>query len=180
MLLINRTSITLIVERAHVPLSGSIQFTNVESGQYLLQFKSTRLKFHTYAIAVKEQDVRATVHVPGVGDAPGAFVGNTLHVQPLGRVMYSSKKQSFNPIAMFKSNPMFLLLAVAALSLVLMPKLLELLDPELVSEVQQNQAEMHSKLASFGNFDVAKMLSSSEAAPPPTASASSTKKHKRR
>ncbi|KAM0786757.1 hypothetical protein ACM66B_002192 [Microbotryomycetes sp. NB124-2] len=152
-----------LVERANVPLSGSIEFANVEQGDYLVSIKSNRLRFHTYAVTVDEQDqVRARLHVLGHGDVPGTYLGSTLHVQPLGPILYSSRKQGFNPIAIFKSNPMLLLLAVAAVSVVLLPKLLEMLDPELVQEVQQNQADMHSKLASLQNLEFSKLLSSQD------------------
>jgi hypothetical protein len=39
------------------------------------------------------------------------------------------------------------MMLVAAISMLGMPKLLAMLDPETVAEVQQNQADMHSKIA---------------------------------
>ncbi|KAK4052671.1 hypothetical protein OIV83_001958 [Microbotryomycetes sp. JL201] len=129
----------------------------------------------TYAVTVDEQNqVKARLHVLGHGDVPGTFLGATLNVQPLGPILYSSFKQGLNPVAIFKSNPMFLLLAIAAISVVLLPRLLEMLDPELVQEVQQNQADMHSKLAAFSNLEFSKLLPSQEGPAQGSSSAVST------
>jgi hypothetical protein len=51
------------------------------------------------------------------------------------------------------------MMAIAALSMFGLPKILAMIDPEIAAEVQQNQAEMHAKLASFGGMDVSGGLS---------------------
>lgn len=46
-----------------------------------------------------------------------------------------------------KSNPTILMLVIGGLAAVALPALLQMLDPEIAQEVQQNQREMHNKLA---------------------------------
>lgn len=55
---------------------------------------------------------------------------------------------------MLKGNPLILMLAVGALSMFGLPKLLAMIDPEIAEEVAQNQRDMHSKLAAFSSMDV--------------------------
>lgn len=60
---------------------------------------------------------------------------------------------------MAKGNPIILMMGIALLSMLGMPKLLSMLDPEIAEEVRQNQLDMHSKMSSFGGMDLTSGLS---------------------
>lgn len=55
---------------------------------------------------------------------------------------------------------MLLMALFAGISMFGLPKLLSMIDPEIAEEVAKNQADMHSKFASFSNMDVGVLFTS--------------------
>ncbi|KAI9605174.1 hypothetical protein H4Q26_003149 [Puccinia striiformis f. sp. tritici PST-130] len=73
---------------------------------------------------------------------------------PTAKIQYEEIKVGFNPIAMLMGNPMYLLMGGMAVFMMIMPKLIGLMDPETLAEVQANQADLHKQMASIQDMDL--------------------------
>jgi len=88
-----------------------------------------------------------------------------IQLVPTARIQYEQIKLGFNPVAMLLGNPMYLLMGGMAVFIMIMPKLIGLMDPETLAEVQANQADLHKQMTSIQDMDFtsgfAKILSAS-------------------
>lgn len=88
-----------------------------------------------------------------------------IQLVPTAKIQYEQIKVGFNPIAMLLGNPMYLLMGGMAVFMMIMPKLMSLMDPETLAEVQANQADLHKQMSSIQDMDFtsgfAKILSAS-------------------
>ncbi|KAL7004662.1 hypothetical protein EMMF5_005769 [Cystobasidiomycetes sp. EMM_F5] len=76
-----------------------------------------------------------------------------LVLRPLNKKQYYEEARVFSPIDMLKQNKMILMMVAAAVFAFGMPKLLAMIDPEALKEVQANQAEMHKNLQNVQNLE---------------------------
>ncbi|ORY78073.1 hypothetical protein BCR35DRAFT_111741 [Leucosporidium creatinivorum] len=179
---------TRTILRQPVTNKATFRFEDVGPGEYVLKVLSRRQAFQTYAVNVAplSEEVTASLYAFGVGPIPGTSLKHPLSIPSLGAIDYFEPAPSFDIIAMAKGNPMILMMAIAALSMFGLPKLLSMIDPEIAAEVQQNQADMHAKLASFGSMDVSGGLSKALAGsdggstPPVTVAGASEGKSKKK
>ncbi|KNZ63708.1 hypothetical protein VP01_1110g3 [Puccinia sorghi] len=76
-----------------------------------------------------------------------------IQLVPTARIQYEQTKLGFNPVAMLLGNPMYLLMGGMAVFMIVMPKLIGLMDPEALAEVQANQADLHKQMTSIQEMD---------------------------
>ncbi|OAV89915.1 hypothetical protein PTTG_12313 [Puccinia triticina 1-1 BBBD Race 1] len=179
---------------------GTFVLQDVEPGMYVLTVQCRTVAFPALSIEVLASK-NVAVEPPVVkhhvfGQAPPPQLDPTgpprperrlqypIQLVPTAKIQYEEIKVGFNPIAMLLGNPMYLLMGGMAVFMMIMPKLIGLMDPEALAEVQASQADLHKQMASMQSMDltsgIAKMLSASndnEETPPSSHASSKTTSH---
>ncbi|EFP89771.2 hypothetical protein PGT21_020538 [Puccinia graminis f. sp. tritici] len=161
---------------------GTFVLQDVEPGKYVLIVQCRTVAFPALSIEVPSSKDGPNTGPPIVkhhvfGQAPPPPVDPTgpprpefrlqypIQLVPTAKIQYQEIKVGFNPIAMLLGNPMYLLMGGMAVFMMIMPKLIGLMDPEALAEVQASQADLHKQMASIQDMDltsgIAKILSSS-------------------
>ncbi|KAH9456367.1 hypothetical protein MJO28_006408 [Puccinia striiformis f. sp. tritici] len=160
---------------------GTFILQDIEPGKYVLTVQCRTVAFPALSIEVlppSQDDLRHPVvkhHVYGQAPPPPPDplapprperrLDYPIQLIPTAKIQYEEIKVGFNPIAMLMGNPMYLLMGGMAVFMMIMPKLIGLMDPETLAEVQANQADLHKQMASIQDMDLtsgfSKMLSAS-------------------
>ncbi|PLW10442.1 hypothetical protein PCANC_01712 [Puccinia coronata f. sp. avenae] len=161
---------------------GTFILQDVEPGQYVLTVQCRTVAFPALSVHVPSRIGSSSGELPVVkphvyGQAPPPPRDPTappmpehrlqypIQLVPTAKIQYEQIKVGFNPIAMLLGNPMYLLMGGMAVFMMIMPKLMSLMDPETLAEVQANQADLHKQMSSIQDMDFtsgfAKILSAS-------------------
>jgi len=156
--------------RAFIRADGQFKIRNVQAGSYLLSVLDREYSFPSLSITVlpnadsdnSPQSVQVRPHT--IGRIPGdpatiPLLSYPLQIKPVTKLDYYDVKKAFSVTGLIMQNKMILFMVIGIGFAVGMPKLLALVDPETLKEVQANQAEMHRNLGSVQNMDVAGSLS---------------------
>lgn len=112
----------------HIPLIQSyyLDRSDVPAGEYILSFVDREWLFPEYAITVTPEDgVLAKPH--RAGEVPSPHINNVpypLVVRPTGSPVFKEHKKAFSLVNLVMGNPMYLLMAVGAVLVFAMPKLM--------------------------------------------------------
>ncbi|CAG8519707.1 7564_t:CDS:2, partial [Paraglomus occultum] len=129
---------------------------NVPPGSYLLEVSSRRYLYPRLRVNVDASGIQAFITILGA-DWPDKINTNAQHpnvnalktanalLYPLelkARTMadYFSPRESFSIASLF-ANPLIIMMGVSIVLLVVMPKMMEGLDPEALKELQENQPQ---------------------------------------
>ncbi|KAI7884253.1 hypothetical protein K492DRAFT_142909 [Lichtheimia hyalospora FSU 10163] len=143
---------------SHITNNGRFEFSNIEPGNYLLEVQSVDYVFPKLRLEVDKEKglTRAAYSIYGQSwDKTGYTVEQPLELRAKAVANYFMQRQGFNIFGLFK-NPMFLMLGVSALMLVVMPKMMQNLDPEALKEISQTQADAQKMMTDMPSL--AKML----------------------
>lgn len=75
-----------------------------------------------------------------------------------GRKVYVVPDQGFDPIGMFKGNPMMIMMLAAGVLIFVLPKILENMDPELVKDMTERQDKLFNMQNSLQSGDFSALL----------------------
>ncbi|KAG8936622.1 hypothetical protein FRC03_012416 [Tulasnella sp. 419] len=160
--------------KANVLRSGNFTIRDVEPGSYVLEVQArdhffdqlrvdivpsdpvptttTLAPSATPSILTPSYNVEARPIIPGtphdIRPLP-ARVQYPLVLTPRAKKIYITPKQDFSIVAMFKSNPMMLMMLGSVGFMLLMPKLLSSMDPEDRKEFLERQNKMMSMQTSM-------------------------------
>lgn len=161
---------------------GTFTLHNIKPGNYVLIVKCRTIAFQTLSVEVpaSKDDVYGELPVvkpyifgqapfpppdAGAPSRPEPWLQYPIQLVPIAQLKYEDIKVGFNPISMILGNPMYLLMGGMAIFVMVMPKLIALMDPEALAEMQANQASLHQQMNSIKNIDLtsgfAKVLSAS-------------------
>lgn len=152
--------------RALVRADGSFTLQNILPGDYILAVNNRIFTFPSLSVRILGGDGDTTVQVRP--HTPGHLPGDPARVPTLsypiqlkasGRFEYYESPQGFSILGMLKQNKMILFMVGGLAFAVGMPKLIALVDPDILKEVQESQAEMHRNLNSAQNMDISGSLS---------------------
>ncbi|KAI5477950.1 hypothetical protein MNV49_005742 [Pseudohyphozyma bogoriensis] len=153
-------SLASSAETLTTPILHDLSFSlDVPASHYVLKIHNRVSEFASYALFVSSPtDIKAQIYQPG----EAAFVLQANAQLPYPLVIpevkkrgYYDEKPGFNIIKTIRNNPLMLAMGLVGILSLATPALMKRLDPEILAEVQQNQAQMHAKMNSFKNVDVA-------------------------
>ncbi|KAK0558708.1 hypothetical protein OC844_004947 [Tilletia horrida] len=170
---------------------GSIHFTNVAPGPWLLEIQAPYLVFNQYRVDIPEPSAvtppaasaegaqgltwkgqpAVRVHLRGQSLAStllAPVLPYPLIAAPISKQMFYTEPEKFNIKALL-ANPMILMGAVGMLLIFVVPKLQSQMDPEAQAEMRASQAAMQKKMAAFQSGDLGALFRED---PPPRASGS--------
>jgi len=166
-----------IAGRGLIQVDGTFELVDVPTGQYVLSIMSRDFIFPTFALDVDaEKDVvtvkpHRTTFLP-LSNAPS--LPHPVIFRPTIKPEYFDIKQGWNLKGLIMGNPMMLLMVVGVGMMFLLPKLLAMIDPEALAEVQANQRRSQENMSKIQNMDfndsVSKFLSGSTDSRPATTS----------
>ncbi|CDS05025.1 hypothetical protein LRAMOSA07554 [Lichtheimia ramosa] len=151
---------------SHITTNGRFEFSNIEPGSYLLEVQSVDYIFPKLRLEVDHDKglTRAAYSIYGQSwDKTGYTVEQPLELRAKAVANYFMQRQGFNVFGLFK-NPMFLMLGVSGLMLLVMPKMMQNLDPEALKEISQTQADAQKMMSDMPSL--AKMLGGQQPANP--------------
>ncbi|GAA5958374.1 hypothetical protein JCM3765_004811 [Sporobolomyces pararoseus] len=129
-------------------------------GNYVLRIESRKYEFQSYFIKVN-QDEKVEIGLfdeKSLKMLPGTWLPLPLIVHPVRLYPISEPSPpSLSLLQILKQNPLIWLLALGLVFMLLIPKLMENLDPETLKEVRESQKEMHQNMASLQSFDSSKI-----------------------
>ncbi|KAG0147458.1 hypothetical protein CROQUDRAFT_656024 [Cronartium quercuum f. sp. fusiforme G11] len=153
-------------DRAFIRRDGSFVLQDVRPGKHVLRVACREVSFLPISIEVSELADESPIVRPYVpGQAPAPFghsepqLSYPIRLLPRARLQYVEVRAGFNPISMLLSNPMYLLMGGMAVFMMVMPKIMNMMDPEALAEVQANQANMRKQMASMQDLDLTSGLS---------------------
>ena len=158
-------------------LDGSFVFYNVPKGVHLLDVHSHQLHFGQVKIQLLEDAMDAPKCIeyafPG---APKQVVKHPLLLKAHAKVQFFQAKPGFSPMSLLK-NPMMLMMLFSVGMMVLMPKMMENLDPEEREKMQKQMAAQQDPSKMLSNLwnDISG-ASPEEAAAAPAIKAGKSKK----
>ncbi|KAE8211246.1 hypothetical protein CF327_g4991 [Tilletia walkeri] len=153
---------------------GSIVFSDVAPGAWLLEVQAPYLVFNQYRVDIPEPDALAPptsspgegltwkgqpavrVHLRGYSLAStllSPVLPYPLIAAPISKQMFYTEPEKFN-IKSLLANPMILMGGVGMLLIFVVPKLQSQLDPEAQAEMRASQASMQKKMAAFQSGDL--------------------------
>ncbi|KAI5852318.1 hypothetical protein BZA05DRAFT_397537 [Tricharina praecox] len=168
-LLLADTTLTLTTSysthRTLLHADNTFVFRNLSSGSYLLETLSSTHHFAPYRVDVSSSNpaaISVTQTFRGnAWDNTGERL-NALEVRAVGRKEHFITREGFSPLKMLGS-PMILIAIVSLASIVVLPKVLDKMDPEFKAEfqAQSKRGPIGSGAENPLNFDVAGFLSGS-------------------
>ncbi|KAI0036704.1 hypothetical protein K488DRAFT_40625 [Vararia minispora EC-137] len=137
---------------------GRFSIPDVEPGTYVLSVVAHDHKFDQVRVDVPKElaaDPEIRPYTPGTPLNPPSSVLLPYPIKLIPRVAnsYYVPPESFNLLAMFQ-NPMMLMMVAGAVMMFGLPYITKNLDPELMAEIQQNQARMSSLQNSLQSGDL--------------------------
>lgn len=142
---------------------GTFVVHSLDPADYILSFAAKDYMFPEYLVNVKADDsVHVQAHSPSqkIQSISQKSLSLPLTVRPTGRMQYVDPQASFDLYKMATSNPLYLILGFSMLFILVMPKVLSSMDPELLKEVQANQQDMHKRMAAAQTTDFSSGISS--------------------
>jgi len=163
---------------------GSIVFSNVAPGPWLLEILAPYLVFNQYRVDIPEDEQALASPTEEGGQVPKGQPAVRLHLRghsltstlaspvlpyplvaaPSGKQMFYTEPESFNIKALL-ANPMILMGGVGLLLMFVVPKLQAQLDPEAQAEMRASQAAMQKKMAAFQSGDIGALFREDRPAP---------------
>ncbi|KAI8099069.1 uncharacterized protein BX664DRAFT_320315 [Halteromyces radiatus] len=136
------TKVTLSgIHSTFIQSDGSFVFDDVTPGSYLLEVNNIDFIFPKLRVDIKENEVAGSYTGLGAGwDKTGYALPHPFVLRAKAEADYFVERQGFNVIGMFK-NPMFLMLGFSGLMMLVMPKMLQNLDPEAMKDITQTQTD---------------------------------------
>lgn len=142
-IMLNSTRITLNDGSQHstyTQVDGSFVFYRVPPGVHLLDVQSREHHFSQVKIQLLEEamDVPKCIEYVFPG-APKQAIPHPLELTAHASYEYYEPRQGFSMFGMLK-NPMFLMMLVSVVGMVMMPKMMEGMDPEQKEQMQKQMA----------------------------------------
>ncbi|CAD6893263.1 unnamed protein product [Tilletia controversa] len=153
---------------------GSVVFSDVAPGAWLLDIQAPYLIFNQYRVDIPEPDaVSPPTTSAGEGLTWKGLPAVRVHLRgyslestllspalpypliagPIGKQGFFTEPEKFN-IKSLLANPMILMGGVGMLLIFVVPKLQSQLDPEAQAEMRASQASMQKKMAAFQSGDL--------------------------
>ncbi|EGG01053.1 uncharacterized protein MELLADRAFT_92800 [Melampsora larici-populina 98AG31] len=153
-------------DKAFIREDGTFVLQDVRPGKHVLRVACREFGFLRLMIDVSESDNEAPIvkpYVPGQASPPVGYpeprLSYPIRLVATNRLQYVEERAGFNPLSMLLANPMYLLMGGMFVFMMIMPKIMNMMDPEALAEVQANQANMHKQMASMQSLDFASGLS---------------------
>mmetsp|Transcript_10413 Transcript_10413/g.22638 ORF Transcript_10413/g.22638 Transcript_10413/m.22638 type:complete len:249 (-) Transcript_10413:305-1051(-) len=167
---LNSTRITLNDGSKHSTYTqpdGSFVFYRVPPGVHLLDVQSREHHFSQVKIQLLEEamDVPKCIEYIYPG-APKQAIPHPLELTAHASYEYYEPRQGFSPFSILK-NPMLLMMLVSVGGMVMMPKMMEGLDPEQKEQMQKQMAMQQDPSKMLTQMIQDMTGSGEEAAPPP-------------
>ncbi|KAH9810657.1 hypothetical protein DFH28DRAFT_902492, partial [Melampsora americana] len=153
-------------DQAFIRRDGTFVLQDVRPGKHVLRVACREFGFLPLMIDVSESadDAPVVKHfIPGQAPPPDGYpeprLSYPIRLVPTNQLRYVEERAGFNPLSMLLANPMYLLMGGMFVFMMIMPKIMSMMDPEALAEVQANQANMHKQMASVQSLDFASGLS---------------------
>ncbi|RPB02622.1 hypothetical protein L873DRAFT_421192 [Choiromyces venosus 120613-1] len=155
------TSLTLTTtgttKRTLIRRDNTFSFRDVPEGSYLLDVQCQTYQFAPLRVDVNGQG-EVEVHQTFRGNEwrnKGEKKGYPIEIQPVRPIDYYIVREGFNPTKLLGS-PMILIALFSLVMIVMLPKLMDQMDPEFKAELEAQQRKGGANTVS--NFDVAGFL----------------------
>lgn len=148
---------------AHVTYkSGTFSFNNIEPGHsYILSAESSNIRYKEVRVDVNKNGNIRVREADRVDTSRVSILPTPIKLQPLGKPNFFHIRQKINIVGMIMGNPMMLLMGVSAILMFVMPKMVDMNDPEVKKEMENNMSMFSGKNnngAQAPNMDVAEMM----------------------
>lgn len=122
-----------------ISTSGSFSFYNVIPGNsYILTAESSRMRYKPVRVDVnKNGNIRAR-EASRINTSKVTVLPSPVRLTPLGTPNFFHARQKIDIIGMVMGNPMILLMVFSCGLMFLMPKMVDMNDPEMKKELENN------------------------------------------
>lgn len=121
--------------------SGSFSFHNVQSGHsYILSAESPNMRYKPVRVDVNKSGLLRVREADRIDTARVAVLPTQIKLQALGRPAFFHPRQKLNLWGMVMGNPMILLMLVSCGLMFILPKMVDMNDPEMKKELENNMS----------------------------------------
>jgi len=144
---------------------GSFVLPHIQPGEYIITIYSHLFHFPSYYLLLpSSEEPQITIYNPSLEAPaqpihPSLLLPLPLRVRARAPMKYFEDPKTFNLLGMLWGNPMMLLMIGGGAMVFVMPKLMAMMDPESLKEMQENQAEINKNMANMQNIDFTSGLS---------------------
>ncbi|KAL1935198.1 hypothetical protein VTP01DRAFT_4338 [Rhizomucor pusillus] len=131
---------------ALIRADGQFEFNDIAPGSYLLEIQSADFIFPKVRVDIQADDAKvrgAYTQYGSLWDSRGFSLDYPFELRAKATANYFTTPQKFNLLGMFK-NPMFLMIGFSAVMMLVLPKMMANMDPEMMKEMNQAQTGMPS------------------------------------
>ncbi|CAH7681062.1 hypothetical protein BY996DRAFT_6433286 [Phakopsora pachyrhizi] len=158
-----------LTTRVHIRSDGTFVFQDLKPGRYILRVQCRRFSFPMLKVRLSDDDqgsipIVSPYSISQAEPDPRANhfehkLQHPIQISPISILEYYEIPVGFNPLSILLGNPMYLLMGGMVIFMILMPKLLNLLDPDALAELQENQSNMHKQMSLIQNMDLTSGIS---------------------
>lgn len=144
--------------------TGKFAFHNIEPGHsYILSAESPNMRYRSVRVDVNKNGGVRVREADRIDTARVSILPTQIKLQPLGRPMFFEERKKINIMQVLMGNPMVLIMLFGGGMMFLMPKMVDMDDPEVKKELENNMG-MFGKAAAGGGQqqqmpDMAEMMS---------------------